>query len=94
MSRMMRVMGETSAYGLLRAFRRVVGMTPYQYVLRTRLQDAAVRIGTSDLPIARIAFESGFGDLSTFNARFREVAGMSPRAFRRSLKPDSPSSLQ
>lgn len=75
-----------SAYGLLRAFRRVVGMTPYRYVLRTRLQNAAVRIGTTDLPIAGIAFEAGFGDLSTFNARFRRIMGVSPRAYRASLR--------
>ena len=29
-----------------------------------------------------IAFDAGFGDLSTFNARFRETFGASPSAFR------------
>jgi AraC-like DNA-binding protein len=34
-------------------------------------------------PVAAIAFEVGFGDLSTFNARFRTVFGASPQRFRR-----------
>ena len=32
---------------------------------------------------AAIAFEAGFGDLSTFNALFRELFGEPPSAFRR-----------
>jgi AraC-like DNA-binding protein len=41
-------------------------------------------------PIAHIAYASGFGDLSTFNRRFRETFGLSPKAFRardRSYRP-------
>ena len=71
-----------SAYGLLRSFRRVVGMTPHQYVLRTRLQRAAVRIAETAAPVSRIAYEAGFNDLSTFNHRFRRVMGASPRTYR------------
>ena len=71
-----------SPYRLLRSFQRSVGMTPHQYVLRTRLHRAALRIRQTDLPIATIAFDAGFGDLSTFNRRFRRVLGVSPRAYR------------
>jgi AraC-like DNA-binding protein len=34
-------------------------------------------------PVAAIAFELGFGDLSTFNARFRSAFGASPQRVRR-----------
>jgi AraC family transcriptional regulator len=71
-----------SVFRLLRSFRVIVGMTPHQYLLRTRLQRAAVRIGRTDLPISRIAYESGFNDLSTFNHRFRRVIGLAPGAYR------------
>ena len=58
-------------------------MTPYQYLLRTRLHRAAVRAaGISDEPISAIAFEAGFNDLSTFNRRFRRVMGATPRRYR------------
>jgi AraC family transcriptional regulator len=73
-----------SPYHFLRSFRRVAGMTPYQYVLRTRLNQAAVRLRTSDDAVSSIALYAGFGDLSTFNRRFKRVMGASPLAYRRS----------
>lgn len=72
----------TSPYHFLRIFRQVVGMTPHQYVLRTRLNRAAIRLRTSQEPISAIAFDAGFGDLSTFNRRFRRLLGYSPGAYR------------
>jgi AraC-like DNA-binding protein len=57
-------------------------MTPHQFVLRTRLHRAAVRLRRSDDPISVIAFDAGFNDLSTFNRRFRRVIGASPGDFR------------
>lgn len=77
----------TSPYHFLRSFRMVAGMTPYQYLLRTRLQRAAVRLRTSDEPVATIAFDAGFGDLSTFNRRFRRVMGATPGDYRRRRAP-------
>jgi AraC family transcriptional regulator len=71
-----------SPYHFLRTFRAVVGMTPHQYVLRTRLHRAAVRLRRSTEPIAAIAFAAGFNDLSTFNHRFRRLMGASPSAYR------------
>jgi AraC family transcriptional regulator len=71
-----------SPYHFLRVFREVVGMTPHQYVLRTRMHRAALRLRSSDEPVSAIAFDAGFGDLSTFNRRFRRVMGVSPTAYR------------
>jgi AraC-like DNA-binding protein len=71
-----------SPYHFLRRFAQVVGMTPHQFVLRTRLHRAALRLRGSAESIAAVAFASGFNDLSTFNHRFRRVMGLSPRAYR------------
>jgi AraC family transcriptional regulator len=71
-----------SLYHFLRTFRLVAGMTPHQLVLRTRLHRAAVRLRTSNEPISAIAFDAGFGDLATFNRRFRRLMGCTPRAYR------------
>jgi AraC family transcriptional regulator len=71
-----------SRYHFLRTFRAVVGMTPHQYILHTRLHRAAVRLRNSSDGIAEIAYAAGFNDLSTFNRRFARIAGMSPGAYR------------
>src|SRR5262249_51286846 len=71
-----------SPYHFLRTFRQVVGMAPHQYVLRTRMHRAAVRLRRSRDEISAIAFDAGFNDLSTFNRRFRRVMGVSPGVYR------------
>ena len=72
-----------SKYHFLRCFRAQVGTTPYRYLLGVRLRRAAVRLATSSEPVSAIAYDCGFGDLSTFNARFRRVFRASPTAWRR-----------
>lgn len=72
-----------SRYRFLRVFRAVAGVTPYQFVLRTRLGRAAIRLRREPISISAIAYDEGFGDLSTFNARFRRTFGCAPSAYRR-----------
>jgi len=57
-------------------------MTPHQYVLRTRLHRAALRLQRTREPVSSIALEAGFEDLSTFNRRFRLIMGKTPSAYR------------
>ena len=66
----------------LRVFRRSVGMTPHQYVLRVRMGRAARRLATTKDSVLVVALDSGFNDLSTFNARFRATFGASPSKYR------------
>jgi AraC family transcriptional regulator len=73
---------DMSPYHFIRVFARVTGLTPYQYVLHTRLHRAAVRLREADEPILSIALDAGFNDLSTFNRRFRSAMGCTPGAFR------------
>jgi AraC-like DNA-binding protein len=71
-----------SSYHFLRTFRAVVGMTPHQFILHTRMRRAAVRLRRTRDSISAIALDCGFNDLSTFNRRFRRIMGVSPGAFR------------
>ena len=72
-----------SKYHFLRTFRGLVGRSPYQYLLMIRMRRAALALVRTAGPVSAIALEAGFGDLSTFHRRFREVFGVSPQAYRR-----------
>lgn len=71
-----------SPYHFLRTFERLTGLTPHQYVLRTRLREAAVRLAVEREKVLDIAFDCGFGDVSNFNRVFRSEFGVSPRMYR------------
>lgn len=72
-----------SEFHLLRVFRRCIGITPHQYLMRVRLLRAIDFLRDTDLPVTSIAYESGWEDLSNFNRAFRRELGCSPREFRR-----------
>jgi AraC family transcriptional regulator len=71
-----------SRYHFLRTFKRLVGVTPHQWLLRARLRDAARRLVTSRAPITEIALDAGFDDLSNFIRSFRAEFGVPPRRYR------------
>jgi AraC family transcriptional regulator len=71
-----------SRYHFLRTFRHVVGLTPHQFILRTRLHHAAIALRRSQQTVLDIALDAGFADLSTFNRRFRATMGVTPSAYR------------
>jgi AraC family transcriptional regulator len=73
-----------SRYHFLRVFRRLTGMTPYQYLLSARMRRAALELASSRRRVLEIALDSGFGDLSTFNHRFRAAFGRTPTQYRAS----------
>jgi AraC family transcriptional regulator len=70
-------------FHFLRSFKRCVGQTPCQHVMAMRLQVASDLIASSDARVLDIAIQSGFGDLSHFNASFREAFGVQPSAYRK-----------
>jgi AraC-like DNA-binding protein len=75
-----------SPFHFLRLFAKVLGVTPHQYLVRSRLRRAARLLAEDTGPITEVAFEVGFGDLSNFVRTFHRAAGMSPRRFRAAAK--------
>jgi AraC-like DNA-binding protein len=71
-----------SPFHFLRLFSNVLGVTPHQYLVRSRLRQAARLLADMDVAITDIAYDVGFGDLSNFVRTFHRAAGVSPGAFR------------
>jgi AraC family transcriptional regulator len=71
-----------SPYHFLRVFQQLTGATPHQYIVRTRLREAAQRLAAEPTKILDVALDCGFGDVSNFNHSFRAEFGVSPRVYR------------
>jgi len=75
-----------SPFHFLRLFARVLGVTPHQYLIRSRLRRAARLLADDTMPVTEIALDVGFGDLSNFVRTFHRAAAMSPRSFRQAAR--------
>jgi AraC-like DNA-binding protein len=77
---------DISPFHFLRLFANVLGVTPHQYLVRSRLRHAARRLTDEDSSITDIAYDVGFGDLSNFVRTFHRAAGLSPLRFRQASR--------
>jgi AraC family transcriptional regulator len=77
-----------SSFHFLRVFADVLGVTPHQYLVRSRLRHAARLLADSARSITDVAFDVGFADLSNFVNTFHRAAAVSPRRFRQAAKGD------
>jgi AraC-like DNA-binding protein len=75
-----------SPFHFLRLFSSVLGVSPHQYLVRSRLRHAARLLADDDRPVTDVAFDVGFGDLSNFVRTFHRAAGVSPLRFRRASR--------
>jgi len=75
-----------SPFHFLRLFSSVLGVTPHQYLVRSRLRHAARLLTDEDIAVTDIAYDVGFGDLSNFVRTFHRAAGVSPTKFRQASK--------
>ena len=60
------------------------GVSPARYRAERRIAAAREILAHTDLPVKQIAAHLGFSNEFNFSRRFREIAGVSPRAYRRS----------
>jgi AraC-like DNA-binding protein len=75
-----------SPFHFLRLFSSVLGVTPHQYLVRSRLRHAARLLADDDKAVTDIAYDVGFGDLSNFTRTFHRAAGVSPLKFRQASR--------
>lgn len=68
----------------IRSFKRHVGKTPKEYLIKYRIDQAISLLISTDLSIADIAQQCGFSDSSYFSRCFKQSTGQTAAAFRKS----------
>ena len=66
-----------------RVFKEKTGLTVMEYVLRTRIMMAKVKLATTSLSVTEISECCGFSSLSYFSRAFRQETGMAPGKYRK-----------
>jgi AraC-like DNA-binding protein len=65
-----------------RHFRQTYGETPYSYLMTRRIERATALLRRGDMSVTEVCFEVGCTSLGSFSARFTEVVGETPSAYR------------
>ena len=65
-----------------RQFRAAYGETPYAYLMTRRIERAKALLRGSDLTVTEVCLEVGCTSLGSFSARFTEIVGETPTAYR------------
>lgn len=64
-------------------FSKYVGLTPYQYVIRRKIEKSKMLLSDTIIPINEIAYELGFESQSNFYHLFKKIADDTPENFRK-----------
>lgn len=72
-----------SKYHFIRLFRRVMGITPYQYLVNYRINMSKMFLRSTDRTVTEIAERCGFLDTSNFIMQFKKHTGQRPLGYRK-----------
>lgn len=71
-----------SSFHFHRVYRAMMGETPAETAIRTRLHHAALTLLRGAAPVAAVAREAGYGSVEGFTRAFRAAHGVPPAAYR------------
>lgn len=74
-----------SQHHFSRMFKQSMGLSPYQYVIRCRIEAAKRLLARRELSIAQISYRMGFASHSQFTIFFRKHTHLTPKAYRQGL---------
>lgn len=66
-----------------RRFSEIMHMTPFEYLLRVRIENSCRMLSDDNLTIGEVAVRSGFNSFSYFSKTFKRFVGCMPREYRR-----------
>jgi AraC family transcriptional regulator len=70
-----------------RSFKQSVGISPYQYLMQQRVEQAKELLEKQSRAISSIALDCGFANQTHLTKVFRQMTGMTPRAYQKRLSP-------
>lgn len=76
-------MTKWSHHHFIRIFSKYINQTPYQYILKKKIEKAKAIICESDTSLSIIAVELGFSSYSNFCNAFKKETGKTPEMFRK-----------
>jgi AraC-like DNA-binding protein len=71
-----------SKFHLVRGFEAAYGETPIRYLTRRRIERAQDLLRAANLTVTEVCMLVGFASLGSFSARFTQLVGESPTAYR------------
>ncbi|BDI33716.1 AraC family transcriptional regulator [Capsulimonas corticalis] len=77
----MAAVAQISPYYFSRQFKQATGASPYDYVLRRRIERARTLLRSGRFSVGEVAQQLGFSDQSHFTRHFKRLTGQTPRAF-------------
>ncbi len=72
-----------SQYYFARLFKQSTGYSPYQYLIKCRIERAQKLLIQNQQSIANIALQVGFANQSQFGRHFKRFTGVTPKQFRK-----------
>lgn len=72
----------TSRSGINRKLKSIIGITPKELIIKSRMQKACTLLRTTDMTVKEIAYECGFTDQNYFGKSFKQIIGVSPSSYR------------
>ena len=73
---------DMSQFHFSRLFKQSLGLSPYQYLLQQRVERAKQLLKNTDRLIIDIALDCGFNSHSHLSKQFKQLTGMTPKAYR------------
>ena len=78
-------MCEMSEYHFIREFKKIIGKTPHQYMIKLTIEKAIELFNTTTMSVNEVALFLGFADPLYFSRFFKKSIGMSPKKYIKSI---------